>query len=55
MRDNSTKSPLYYQLFDSLVEYIQKDLQPHDQLPTEKKLELIIPSAEQPYDWPCKS
>ncbi|AHF59467.1 TPA: GntR family transcriptional regulator [Streptococcus suis] len=38
MRDNSTKSPLYYQLFDSLVEYIQKDLQPHDQLPTEKEI-----------------
>ncbi|WP_449459722.1 GntR family transcriptional regulator [Streptococcus suis] len=38
MRDTSTKQSLYYQLFDSLVEYIQNELSPNDQLPTEKEI-----------------
>lgn len=38
MRDTSSKQSLYYQLFDSLLEYIQNEISPNNQLPTEKEI-----------------
>ncbi|MBY5035115.1 GntR family transcriptional regulator [Streptococcus gallolyticus] len=38
MLDNSNKQPLYFQLFESLLSYIQNELKPNDKLPTEKEI-----------------
>lgn len=38
MLDSSINTPLYYQLYETLVEYINEELKENDKLPTEKEI-----------------